>query len=181
MSTSRVFLIDGSSQMYRAYHAMRGGGLSGPDGRSTNAVYIFVTMLRKLIQDHQPEYIAASFDLAGRTFRDDLASDYKANRAPMPSGPRRADSVGPRRLRSARRPDPHLRAVRGRRRHRHAGGEGRGRRVRGRDRDRRQGFLPARDDGIRSTTRRRTARGSTPRACRRSSASPPTRWSTCSR
>src|SRR5688500_7578955 len=86
MSTSaRVFLIDGSSQMYRAYHAMRGGGLSGPGGKTTHAVYIFVNMLRKLIQDHQPQYIGASFDLPGRTFRDDLVSDYKANRTPMPS------------------------------------------------------------------------------------------------
>jgi DNA polymerase I len=82
-SSSRLFLIDGSSQMYRAYHAIR--GLSGPDGRSTNAVYGFVTMLRKLIADHQPSYIAASFDIAGPTFRDQLASDYKANRAAMPS------------------------------------------------------------------------------------------------
>jgi DNA polymerase I len=85
MSTlERLFLIDGSSQMYRAYHAMRGGGLSGPGGRTTHAVYIFVTMLRKLIQDHHPAYIAASFDLPGPTFRDDLATDYKANRTPMP-------------------------------------------------------------------------------------------------
>jgi DNA polymerase-1 len=79
----RLFLIDGSSQMYRAYHAIR--GLTGPDGKSTNAVYGFTTMLRKLIADHTPDHIAASFDLPGRTFRDDLAADYKANRAPMPS------------------------------------------------------------------------------------------------
>jgi DNA polymerase-1 len=79
----RLFLIDGSSQMYRAYHAIR--GLTGPDGRSTNAVYGFSTMLRKLIADQSPEYIAASFDLAGPTFRDELVADYKANRAPMPS------------------------------------------------------------------------------------------------
>jgi DNA polymerase-1 len=84
MSQQRIFLIDGSSQMYRAYHAMRGSGLTGPGGRSTHAVYIFVTMLRKLIQDHHPQYIAASFDLAGPTFRSDMATDYKANRAPMP-------------------------------------------------------------------------------------------------
>jgi DNA polymerase-1 len=77
-----LFLIDGSNQMYRAYHAIR--GLSGPDGKSTNAVYGFVTMLRKLITDHSPAYIAASFDLAGPTFRDALVSDYKANRTPMP-------------------------------------------------------------------------------------------------
>src|SRR3954467_6714471 len=84
----RLFLIDGSSQMYRAYHAPvrtnEGGFLRNAQGRPTNAVYIFVTMLRKLINEQQPEYIAASFDLPGRTFRDDLASDYKANRAPMP-------------------------------------------------------------------------------------------------
>ena len=85
MSTpERVFLIDGSSQMYRAYHAMRGSGLSGPGGRSTHAVYIFVTMLRKLFEDHHPKFIAASFDLAGPTFRSDMAVDYKANRSPMP-------------------------------------------------------------------------------------------------
>src|SRR5262245_3622081 len=84
----RLFLIDGSSQMYRAYHApvrtAEGGFLRNAQGRPTNAVYIFVTMLRKLMADHRPEYIAASFDLPGRTFRDDLVSDYKANRAPMP-------------------------------------------------------------------------------------------------
>jgi DNA polymerase-1 len=79
----RLFLIDGNSQMYRAYHAIR--GLTGPDGKSTNAIYGFVNMLRKLIADHHPEYLVASFDLPGRTFRDDLFADYKANRAPMPS------------------------------------------------------------------------------------------------
>jgi DNA polymerase-1 len=80
----RLFIIDGSSQMYRAYHAMRGSGLSGPGGRTTHAVYIFVTMLRKLIEDHNPQYLAASFDLPGPTFRSEMAADYKANRSPMP-------------------------------------------------------------------------------------------------
>jgi len=84
MPRPRLFLIDGSSQMYRAYHAMRGGGLSNQEGSTTHAVYLFVTMLRKLMADHAPPFIAASFDLAGKTFRDDLVSDYKANRAAMP-------------------------------------------------------------------------------------------------
>src|ERR1700752_4636880 len=88
MSRPTIFLIDGSSQMYRAYHApvrtADGGLLHNAQGKPTNAVYIFVTMLRKLLNDHRPEYIAASFDLPGRTFRDDMVSDYKANRAPMP-------------------------------------------------------------------------------------------------
>jgi DNA polymerase I len=77
-----LYVIDGNSQMYRAYHAIR--GLTGPDGRSTNAVYGFVTMLRKLIDEHRPTAIAAAFDLAGPTFRSVMAADYKANRAPMP-------------------------------------------------------------------------------------------------
>ena len=83
-----LYLIDGSSQMYRAYHApvrtADGGLLHNAKGQPTNAVYIFVNMLRKLMNDHKPEFIAASFDLPGRTFRDDLAADYKANRQPMP-------------------------------------------------------------------------------------------------
>jgi DNA polymerase I len=83
-----LYLIDGSSQMYRAYHApvrtAEGGLLRNAKGQPTNAVYIFVTMLRKLLNEHKPRYIAASFDLPGRTFRDDLVTDYKANRAPMP-------------------------------------------------------------------------------------------------
>ena len=83
-----LYLIDGSSQMYRAYHAPirtnEGTLLRNARGIPTNAVYIFVTMLRKLMKEHAPEFIVASFDLPGRTFRDDLAADYKANRAPMP-------------------------------------------------------------------------------------------------
>jgi DNA polymerase-1 len=83
-----LYLIDGSSQMYRAYHApirtLEGTLLRNAQGIPTNAVYIFVTMLRKLLKDHAPEFIAASFDLPGPTFRDDLAVDYKANRKPMP-------------------------------------------------------------------------------------------------
>ena len=81
-SATRLFLIDGSSQMYRAYHAIH--GLTGPDGQSTNAVYGFITMLRKLINDQQPDLVAAAFDLKGPTFRNELAANYKANRRPMP-------------------------------------------------------------------------------------------------
>jgi DNA polymerase-1 len=84
MSRPTLFLIDGSSQMYRAYHAFRGKGLSNQEGHSTHAVYVFVTMLRKLIADHKPAYMAASFDLAGPTFRDRIVDDYKANRVAMP-------------------------------------------------------------------------------------------------
>ena len=84
MARQTLFLIDGSSQMYRAYHAFRGRGLSNQEGATTHAVYVFVTMLRKLIEDHHPAYMAASFDLAGPTFRDQIVDDYKANRTAMP-------------------------------------------------------------------------------------------------
>jgi DNA polymerase-1 len=82
MPAPTLFLIDGSNQMYRAYHAIR--GLTGPDGRSTNAVYGFVQMLRRLIAEHHPTHIAASFDGPEATFRSQLSADYKAHRAPMP-------------------------------------------------------------------------------------------------
>ena len=82
MAAPRLFLIDGSNQMYRAYHALP--PMTNAAGQVTHAVYGFVTMLTKLIADHKPEFIAASFDLAGPTFRRDLAADYKATRSPMP-------------------------------------------------------------------------------------------------
>ncbi len=82
MPPARLFLIDGSNQMYRAYHALP--GMSGPDGRATNAIYGVVTMVRKLMTDLQPQFIAAAFDLKGPTFRSEMSADYKANRAPMP-------------------------------------------------------------------------------------------------
>ncbi len=84
MARPTLYLIDGNNQMYRAYHAFRGRGLSDSTGQSTHAVYVFVTMLRKLIADRKPAYLAAAFDVAGPTFRDAIVTDYKANRAAMP-------------------------------------------------------------------------------------------------
>ena len=77
-----LVLIDGSSQMFRAYHAIR--SLTGPDGKSTNAVYGFVIMLRKLISEFRPDLIAAAFDVKGPTFRNEIDPNYKANRSPTP-------------------------------------------------------------------------------------------------
>ena len=84
MSKPLLFLIDGTYQIYRAYHAFRGQGLSNQEGQATHAVYGFVTMLRKLVRDKKPTHIAASFDLEGPTFRDEIVDDYKANREDMP-------------------------------------------------------------------------------------------------
>ncbi len=125
----RLFLIDGSSQMYRAYHAMRGGGLCGPGGRTTHAVYIFVTMLRKLIAGSRPAATSPRRSTCpARRSAPISPTDYKANRAPMPPDLAEQIPLGPRGLRSARRADPHLGAVRGRRRDRHAGRAGASRR-----------------------------------------------------
>jgi DNA polymerase-1 len=77
-----VFLIDASSYIYRAFHALP--PLTSPDGLPTNAVYGFTTMLLKLLRDSNARYVAAVFDSPGRTFRDDLFDAYKANREGMP-------------------------------------------------------------------------------------------------
>jgi len=102
----RIFLIDTMSFIFRAYHAMaRQRPMSTKKGLPTAAIYVFVNMLRKLRDDFSPQYLAAVFDPAGRTFRDDQADavtsirkfdiktqtfteveykGYKANRAAMP-------------------------------------------------------------------------------------------------
>jgi DNA polymerase-1 len=83
----RVFLIDSMSHIFRAFYAPmanRAAPLSNSKGQVTQAVYIFTNMLRKLIQDEQPKYIAAIFESKEKTFRHETYSDYKANRQQMP-------------------------------------------------------------------------------------------------
>ena len=77
-----LILVDGSSYLYRAFHAMP--TLSNSRGEPTGAVYGVVNMLRKLIADHPSEHVAVVFDAPGKTFRDDLYAQYKANRESMP-------------------------------------------------------------------------------------------------
>ncbi|MDW5415376.1 DNA polymerase I [Iodobacter sp. CM08] len=77
-----LLLIDGSSYLYRAFHAIR--DLAAPDGTPTNALYGFVNMLKKLRQQTPADYIACVFDAKGKTFRDDLYAEYKAQRPSMP-------------------------------------------------------------------------------------------------
>ena len=76
-----VFLIDGSAQFHRAYFAIR--GLTTSRGLPTNATYGFTTMLRKFLQDEDPQWCAIAFDLAGRNFRHEAYAAYKANRRAM--------------------------------------------------------------------------------------------------
>jgi DNA polymerase-1 len=77
----RLFLIDGYSNIFRAFYAIR--NLSNSRGEPTNAVYGFVQMLKKLLREESPELIGVALE-GGRTFRSDKFEDYKANRAPMP-------------------------------------------------------------------------------------------------
>ncbi|HLK11749.1 MAG TPA: DNA polymerase I [Candidatus Binatia bacterium] len=79
----RLYLIDGSGYLYRAFHAIP--GLSTSRGVPTNAVYGFATMLGKLLRAERPTHVAVVFDAPGATFRDDLYAAYKENRAPMPA------------------------------------------------------------------------------------------------
>ena len=77
-----LLLVDGSSYLYRAFHAMP--DLRSPAGDPTGAVYGMVNMLKRLEKDRVFDYSAVVFDAKGKTFRDDLYPDYKANRPPMP-------------------------------------------------------------------------------------------------
>jgi DNA polymerase-1 len=86
-----LYLIDGSSYIYRAYYAIR--HLSSPSGHPTNAIYGFIQMLLKLIKDHDPKHLAVVFDAGRITFRTELYTEYKANRAAMPDDLRQ--QVGP--------------------------------------------------------------------------------------
>jgi len=79
---SPFILVDGSSYLFRAFHALP--ELSNSQGLQTGAIYGVLNMLRKLIDTYQPEYMAVVFDAKGKTFRDDLYPEYKAHRPPMP-------------------------------------------------------------------------------------------------
>ncbi|BCZ80968.1 DNA polymerase I [Paraburkholderia terrae] len=77
-----LLLVDGSSYLYRAYHAMP--DLRGPDGAPTGALYGIINMLRRMRKEVTAEYSACVFDAKGKTFRDDWYPQYKANRPSMP-------------------------------------------------------------------------------------------------
>jgi DNA polymerase I len=80
----RLYLIDGNSYVYRAFHAIR--HLSNSKGFPTNAVYGFTAMLMKIVREEQPDYLAVAFDSKGPTTRHQIYPPYKATRPPMPEG-----------------------------------------------------------------------------------------------
>jgi DNA polymerase-1 len=78
-----LLLVDGSSYLYRAFHAMP--DLRNPQGEPTGAIYGMINMLRRLRSDYPAAYIACVFDAKGKTFRDDMYPEYKAQRARCPT------------------------------------------------------------------------------------------------
>ena len=82
MSNKLLVLVDGSYYMFRAYHAIR--NLHTSHDEPTGAIYGVINSLQKLLKDFKPDYIGVVFDARGKTFRNDLYPDYKANRPPMP-------------------------------------------------------------------------------------------------
>ena len=78
-----LVLIDGSSYLYRAFHAMP--ALTNSHGTPTGAIYGFVNMLKRMIAEYHTDHMAVVFDTKGKTFRDDLYKEYKATRQEMPS------------------------------------------------------------------------------------------------
>ncbi len=80
----RLFLIDGSSYIFRAFYAIR--HLSSSKGLPTNAIYGFIQMLLKVIKEHHPDYLVITFDSKAPTFRSEVYKEYKANRPAMPEG-----------------------------------------------------------------------------------------------
>src|SRR5678816_1639223 len=77
-----LVLVDGSSYLYRAFHALP--PFSNSRGEPTGAVFGVLNMLSKFLKDYDPERIAVVFDAPGKTFRDELFAEYKAHRPPMP-------------------------------------------------------------------------------------------------
>src|SRR6187397_3750173 len=77
-----LVLVDGSSYLYRAFYALP--PFSNSRGEPTGAVYGVLNMLNKFLKDYDPERIAVVFDAPGKTFRDELFAEYKANRPSMP-------------------------------------------------------------------------------------------------
>jgi len=83
MVAKELFLIDGSAFAYRSFFAIR--GLTNSKGQPTNAVFGFARVLLKILREHVPSHVAVVFDAPGKTFRDDLYKDYKANRPETPA------------------------------------------------------------------------------------------------
>ena len=88
-----IILVDGASFLFRAYHAMGRDSLTTSDGRTTQAIFGMINMLRSLLKECQPTHIAVVMDAKGKNFRHELYDQYKANRPPMPDDLTRATGI----------------------------------------------------------------------------------------
>ena len=79
---SVIYLIDGHALCYRAFYAIR--ELTNSKGMPTNAIYGFITMLLKVVEEYKPDYMAVVFDTKEPTFRSEMYPEYKANRSAPP-------------------------------------------------------------------------------------------------
>ena len=84
MPQKKLILVDGSYYLFRAYHVPQLQRLENSEGEPTGAIFGVINMVKKLITEYEPDYFAIVFDSKGKTFRNDLYPDYKANRPPMP-------------------------------------------------------------------------------------------------
>src|SRR5258705_10586582 len=78
----KLFIIDGSNNVYRSYFAIR--GLTNSSGLATNAVYGFTQMLRKMLKDHNPDCVAVAFDIWSAKTRHEAFEDYNKDLRPIP-------------------------------------------------------------------------------------------------
>ena len=81
----KLLLIDGNSILNRAFYGMAANMLVTKDGLFTNAIYGFLNILEKYLNEDNPSHIAVAFDLKGKTFRHEIYSEYKAGRKGMPA------------------------------------------------------------------------------------------------
>ena len=118
MPGADLVLIDGSSYLYRAFHALP--KLTNSHGEPTGALHGVLNMINKLVREQQAPHVAVVFDAPGKTFRDELFADYKATRPPMPDELRAQVEPILDTMRAMGLPLLQISGRRGRRRHRHA-------------------------------------------------------------
>ena len=82
--SKKLYLLDGTALLYRAFFGLQRTGLTGPGGQPTGAVFGFANTLQFLVDQEKPDYLGVVFDPPGPTFRHEMYPEYKANRAEMP-------------------------------------------------------------------------------------------------
>ncbi len=82
MSKVKIYIVDGSAYIYRAYHAIR--SLNNSKGLATNATFGFANIINRILKEKEPTHMVVAWDSKGKTFRHEIYPDYKANRPPMP-------------------------------------------------------------------------------------------------